>query len=400
MSEFIKIGDLAQKTCLSVRTLHYYDEIELLSPSHRNEVGHRLYSELDLIRLQQILSLRQLGFSLSEIRECLENPDFSLARIIDLHRDRLREKMALSRTLLDRLDRMARELETTQSVSVTNLMQAMEAISTIERYLTPEQQKSLADRFRQGEAEWQEMLTLARIAMRKDPFWCGTLARTTASYWQQVMKSIIGRDIELYESFAKQYQQEGVEAASRGTMDVATFEYILKAVAFRSLTDDIQNRLPVQNLTPEAMQVLHLGENAVRQIDLDVLGTEAVLLGLLAEGKSAAARVLATAGVTFEAVRHQIRELLGSHPVLPANEPLPDKLPVAPRAKRSIELAGDFAARLEPPQIAPEHLLLGILAEDRESPAQYVGVAIRILKEGFGINLAELEQQIGKATAR
>ncbi|MDY6941143.1 MAG: MerR family transcriptional regulator, partial [Cyanobacteriota bacterium] len=80
----------------SIRTLHYYDEIHLLCPSHRTPAGHRLYGEAEIARLQQILSLRQLGFSLDEIRECLESPDFSLPKVIDLHRDRLREQMTVN----------------------------------------------------------------------------------------------------------------------------------------------------------------------------------------------------------------------------------------------------------------------------------------------------------------
>ena len=59
MAEAMKIGELAKQTGLSIRTLHYYDEIGLLCPSHRYDIGHRLYSDEDIIRLQQILSLRQ-----------------------------------------------------------------------------------------------------------------------------------------------------------------------------------------------------------------------------------------------------------------------------------------------------------------------------------------------------
>ena len=60
----LKIGELASRTGLTVRTLHHYDEIGLLKPSHRTDSGHRLYTVRDLGRLQQIVSLRQLGFSL------------------------------------------------------------------------------------------------------------------------------------------------------------------------------------------------------------------------------------------------------------------------------------------------------------------------------------------------
>ncbi|MDJ0742444.1 MAG: MerR family DNA-binding transcriptional regulator [Xenococcaceae cyanobacterium MO_167.B27] len=49
MSNLMKIGELAKQTGISIRTLHYYDEIGLLSPSHRTSVGHRLYSDQDII---------------------------------------------------------------------------------------------------------------------------------------------------------------------------------------------------------------------------------------------------------------------------------------------------------------------------------------------------------------
>ena len=54
MSSLLKIGELAKQTGLSIRTLHHYDEIGLLVPSHRTEADHRLYSNEDIIRLQQI----------------------------------------------------------------------------------------------------------------------------------------------------------------------------------------------------------------------------------------------------------------------------------------------------------------------------------------------------------
>lgn len=63
-----KVGELAKRTGLSMRTLHYYDEIGLLSPSRRTEADHRLYAAHDIVRLQQIKSLRHLGFGLEEIR--------------------------------------------------------------------------------------------------------------------------------------------------------------------------------------------------------------------------------------------------------------------------------------------------------------------------------------------
>src|SRR3569833_4723837 len=89
----MKVGELARRTGLSVRTLHYYDEIGLLQPSKLTGSRHRVYGPSELVRLQQIKSLRQLGFSLDEIRECLDAPEFSPRRVRGMHVERIRKQI-------------------------------------------------------------------------------------------------------------------------------------------------------------------------------------------------------------------------------------------------------------------------------------------------------------------
>ena len=101
--EALKVGELARRTGLTVCTLHHYDEIGLLRPSLHTEAGHRLYTPADVARLQQVLSLRQLGFALEEIRVCLSRPGFSPLEVIRLHVTRLREQIELQRELCERL---------------------------------------------------------------------------------------------------------------------------------------------------------------------------------------------------------------------------------------------------------------------------------------------------------
>src|SRR5436309_5677675 len=102
--EGLKVGELARRTGLTVRTLHHYDDIGLLKPSLHTEAGHRLYTADDVARLQRVLSLRQLGFPLEEIRDCLNRPDFSPLEVIGLHLGRLREQIELQRKLCKRLE--------------------------------------------------------------------------------------------------------------------------------------------------------------------------------------------------------------------------------------------------------------------------------------------------------
>jgi MerR family transcriptional regulator, thiopeptide resistance regulator len=151
----LKVGDLAKQTGVSVRTLHYYDELGLLSPSHRTETGYRLYGDADIVRLQQILSLRQIGLSLQEIRECLGKPDFSLLHVVQLHMKRLREQIEFSQKLLNRLERIAQTVNSAETISVEDLIQTIEVICMLERYYTPEQLETLKQR--------QELLGEERI---------------------------------------------------------------------------------------------------------------------------------------------------------------------------------------------------------------------------------------------
>ncbi len=69
------VGQVAEQFDITVRTLHHYDEIGLLSPTERSTAGYRLYTEEDLTRLQHVVVYRRLGFALEEIRLLLDHPE-------------------------------------------------------------------------------------------------------------------------------------------------------------------------------------------------------------------------------------------------------------------------------------------------------------------------------------
>ena len=103
-----KIGELANATGITIRTLHHYEEIGILVPSQRAENDYRLYGEHDLVRLQQILSLKELGFTLDEIKQQLTKPDFSPVDVIE-RQVREMKRQAASRALLqERLEGLMR----------------------------------------------------------------------------------------------------------------------------------------------------------------------------------------------------------------------------------------------------------------------------------------------------
>lgn len=90
------VKEVSERTNISVRTLHYYDEIGLLKPSSYSEGGYRLYDDKALERLQQILFFREFDMPLLDIREIMDNPDLdrdsilvTQKRMLEIKRDRL-----------------------------------------------------------------------------------------------------------------------------------------------------------------------------------------------------------------------------------------------------------------------------------------------------------------------
>ncbi|MBD1380744.1 MerR family transcriptional regulator [Metabacillus arenae] len=101
----MRVKEVADLVGISVRTLHHYDEIELLTPK-TTEAGYRLYTKEDLEKLQQILFFKELDFPLKKIKEIIESPSFDRQDALETQRKMLVEKRR-------RLEQMIRTLEKT-----------------------------------------------------------------------------------------------------------------------------------------------------------------------------------------------------------------------------------------------------------------------------------------------
>ena len=96
-----QVSDLAD---ISVRTLHYYDEIGLLKPSKVGSNNYRYYDDDALLRLQQVLFYREIGFELMQIKEILDSPDFDLVTALRSHRKVLQSKIKRLQNLVETVD--------------------------------------------------------------------------------------------------------------------------------------------------------------------------------------------------------------------------------------------------------------------------------------------------------
>lgn len=99
------VGDVAKTAHVSIRTLRHYDDLGLLAPSRRSAAGYRLYSDDDLLRLQQILFYKELGFELDEIRALMADPEFDRREALEQQRKLIAEQAIRLEAMLGLIDR-------------------------------------------------------------------------------------------------------------------------------------------------------------------------------------------------------------------------------------------------------------------------------------------------------
>ncbi|MGB3760001.1 MAG: MerR family transcriptional regulator [Rivularia sp. (in: cyanobacteria)] len=239
-----KVGELASLTGLTVRTLHHYDEINLLKPSKDLNSGHRLYGEEDIIQLQQILSLRQLGFSLEEIKNCLQNPVFSPVKVIQSHLDKLHQQIELQQHLKRLLTGIYVHLQAEEKVSTDDLIKTIEVTKMSEelfnQYYTKEQRQYLDERaqtvgeeqIQQVQNDWQDLFAAVEVEMNKGTEPTDEKVLALAKRWTELVESFTGENSGVMQGLNNMVQAEYPTMQQQfGFPDARLFEYIGKAQA-------------------------------------------------------------------------------------------------------------------------------------------------------------------------
>lgn len=111
---FYKVKEVAEITGVTVRTLHHYDRIGLLTPAQNSQAGYRLYNQENLEKLQQILFFREMDFRLQEIKDMLHSPNFDREQALKMHKNFLLQKKK-------RLEKILNTIEQTLSAIHNNM---------------------------------------------------------------------------------------------------------------------------------------------------------------------------------------------------------------------------------------------------------------------------------------
>ena len=136
-----------------------------------------------------------------------------------------------------------------------------------------------------------------------------------------------------------------------------------------------------ERFTDRARRVVVLAQEEARMLSHNYIGTEHILLGLIHEGEGVAAKALESLGISLEAVRAQVEEIIGQGQQAPSGH-----IPFTPRAKKVLELSLREALQLGHYYIGTEHILLGLIREGE-------GVAAQVLQK-LGADLNRVRQQV------
>ncbi|MGX1957664.1 MerR family transcriptional regulator [Serratia proteamaculans] len=160
----LKVGELARRSGITVRTLHYYDNIGLLVPSARSDAGYRLYNRADITRLHHIQALRRMGVTLAEVGAILARSGIALTTVIEQQITMLEQQLVQTAALRDRLQHMHAQLTAGDEPELNDWLTTLELMTMYDKYFTADELAQLpfyqADPLRNQ--EWDELVASMR----------------------------------------------------------------------------------------------------------------------------------------------------------------------------------------------------------------------------------------------
>lgn len=207
---------------VTVRTLHHYDRLGLLKPTRRNDKGFRFYSERDFARLQQIMTLKFIGFTLTQIKEILGDQQFDLAETLHLQRKVVKARRDRLDLALEAIARATAEFERSGSTDWVSFNQIIEVINMeqdtrwTKKYYSESAQAKIEERKALWSPElqervtrdWAELVADIEAAMAEGATPTDERSQALASRWRGLLTQFTGGDPEIQKGLNKMYADE------------------------------------------------------------------------------------------------------------------------------------------------------------------------------------------------
>jgi len=211
--------EFAELTGVTVRTLHHYDRLSLLKPSRYSSAGYRLYTESDVARLEQIIALKFIGFSLNEIKNILSRGSLDLASALRQQREAITEKR-------QRLDLAIQAIQRAEYVAGTNKQPGWETFIKIievinmqpnmdwsKKYYSEEAQREIQksattiprEVIEQAQRDWAVLIKEVETAVSAGEDPASDKSQVLAFRWMDLIKGFTGGNPEIQAGLNKMY---------------------------------------------------------------------------------------------------------------------------------------------------------------------------------------------------
>jgi DNA-binding transcriptional MerR regulator len=208
----------ATRAGVTVRTLHHYDRLGLLKPSAYTGSGYRLYRESDLARLQQIVTLKFIGFSLQEIKNLLEQKGRDLATALRRQREIINQKrrhlgMAVQAIEKAELVISSEEPDWEAFKKIIEVINMQDDMYWTRKYYSESATEKLAARatpevIEQGQNDWAQLIKEVEAVVRDGEDPTSEKARSLAARWSNLIQQFTGGDPEISAGLKKLYADQ------------------------------------------------------------------------------------------------------------------------------------------------------------------------------------------------
>lgn len=214
--------EFAKQANITVRTLHHYDRIGLLKPNRRTAKGFRFYAEAEFARLQQIMTLKFVGFSLTQIKEILGSQTFEVAQTLKMQRRLIEAQRTRLNLILEAIARAENEFERHQEADLKSFQKIIEVMKMeqnfdwTKKYYSEEATGKIEERKNLWSPELQERVTRAwselvadiEAAIKEGTSPTDERAKALAHRWKKLLSEFTGGNAEIQKGLNKMYADE------------------------------------------------------------------------------------------------------------------------------------------------------------------------------------------------
>ena len=234
--KLLKVGELSREAGITVRALHHYDKIGLLRATGQSESSYRLYNQNDVERLQQIISLKSMGLSLSVIGKCLDEEEYDLLKILTLQEATVKTSIKEQEKVQKTLRIMIEKLKQDRVLTTKELLIFIKEIQTMEKYYTPEQLKKIQDRYekypkkvKEVEKAWPILFKKFEDAMKAGFLVTDLKVQVLASEAQHYIDLFTGGDKEIEANLDKFSEENRKNAMKQWNVSEEVYDYAHRA---------------------------------------------------------------------------------------------------------------------------------------------------------------------------